>query len=228
MKKSPLICAGIDTGKSKLDVGSMAMPGASKLTMIPTVMRFSLLGEAAHAAQRIGIEARGGHERTIVAKLRMEGFEVIAFQPKQVRAMFRLQTAKNNIIDGALIAACSAAVKPATLHRIRASPPSPSTSLLSNKSKRISRAARPAAKDIKLPNSRPRSKRKSRVQKAPQVRPQTPPRHPARPCRSRQPAAFQWNPALAALYGRLKIAGNPTNLPLSLAQESSSSSPTPC
>ena len=73
---------------------SMAMPGASKLTMIPTAMRFSLLGEAEHAARRIGIEARGGYERTIGAKLRM--FEVIVFQPKQARA-------KNDIIDAALV-----------------------------------------------------------------------------------------------------------------------------
>jgi hypothetical protein len=36
---------------------------------------------------RIGIEASGGYERTIVAKLRMEGFEVIAFQPNQVAPM---------------------------------------------------------------------------------------------------------------------------------------------
>jgi hypothetical protein len=60
MKKSPLICAGIDTGKSKLDVAIDSH------------------------ARRIGIEASGGYERTIVAKLRMEGFEVIVFQPKQV------------------------------------------------------------------------------------------------------------------------------------------------
>ena len=80
---------------------SMAMPGASKLTMIPAAMRFSLLGEAEHAGRRIGIEARGGYERTIGAKLRMEGFEVIVFQPKQVRAyaMFRLQRVKNDIIE---------------------------------------------------------------------------------------------------------------------------------
>jgi transposase len=91
----------------------MAMPGASKLTIIPTAMRFSLLGEAEHAARRIGIEASGGYERTMVAKLRMEGFGVIVFQPKQVRAyaVFRLQRAKNDIIDAALIAACTAAVE---------------------------------------------------------------------------------------------------------------------
>jgi transposase len=72
------------------------------------------LGE--HAARRIGIEASGGCERAIVAKLRTEGFEVVLFQPKQVRAyaIFRLQRANNDIIDAALIAVCAAAVE--TLH----------------------------------------------------------------------------------------------------------------
>jgi hypothetical protein len=74
----------------------MAMPGASKPTMIPTAMPLSLPGEAGHAARRTGIEASGGCERAMVVKLRMEGFEVIVFQQKQVRgrAMFRLQRAK--------------------------------------------------------------------------------------------------------------------------------------
>ena len=77
------------------------------------------LGE--HAVRRAGIEASGGDERAIVARLRTQGFEVVVFQPKQVRAyaMFRLQRAKNDIIDAALIAACTAAVE--TLH----APPDP-------------------------------------------------------------------------------------------------------
>jgi|GEM_PF-5423737 len=88
------------------------MPGASKLAMIPGPCGSRCLAWRA-SSRRIGIEARGGYERTIVAKLRMEGFEVIVFQPKQVRAyaMFRLQRAKNDIIDAALIAACTAAVE---------------------------------------------------------------------------------------------------------------------
>jgi transposase len=33
------------------------------------------------------------------------------------------------------------------------------------------------------------------------------------------PAAFQWNPALAALYGRLKIAGKPQACPCRLREK---------
>ncbi|MGH3849077.1 MAG: IS110 family transposase [Pseudonocardiaceae bacterium] len=69
-----------------------------------------------HAVQRAGIEASGGHERTIVAHPRAQGFEVNLFQPKQVcaYAMFRLQRAKNGKIDASPIAARTAAVE--TLH----------------------------------------------------------------------------------------------------------------
>jgi hypothetical protein len=101
-----------------------------------------------------------------------------------------------DIIDAALIATCTAAVE--TLHRTRALPPSPGTSLLSNRLKRISRAERPA-RDFKLSN-RPKPKPKSRAsKKMPHVRAQAPSRHSARlrigrafpmlrPCRSRQAA----------------------------------------
>ncbi|MGB6697192.1 MAG: transposase [Methylocella sp.] len=137
--------------------------------MIPTAMRLSSLGEAEHAVRRIGIEASGGYERIIVAKLRMEGFEVIVFQPKQVRAyaMFRLQMAKNDIIDAVLIAACTAAAE--TFH----APPDPRFATLAEHltfieqiEEDIARGKTKPAKDIKLPNSRPGLKRKSRVSKS--------------------------------------------------------------
>ena len=43
----------------------------------------------------MGIEASGGYERTVIARLRSDGFTVIRFQPLQVRAYadFRLQRA---------------------------------------------------------------------------------------------------------------------------------------
>jgi transposase len=74
-----------------------------------------------HRAQRIGIEASGGYEQAVVATLRRNGFVVIVFQPAQVRAYakFHLQRAKNDKIDAALIALCSAATK--TVH----APPDP-------------------------------------------------------------------------------------------------------
>jgi len=66
-----------------------------------------------HKVKRIGIEASGGYELPVVTKLRRRRFVVVVFQPAQVRAYakFHLQLAKNDKIDAALIAACTAAVK---------------------------------------------------------------------------------------------------------------------
>lgn len=46
----------------------------------------------------------------MVARLRADGFVVVRFQPRQVRAyaVYRLRRAKNDAIDAALIAACTA------------------------------------------------------------------------------------------------------------------------
>jgi transposase len=61
--------------------------------------------------------ASGGYEGAVVAALRRDGFLVAVLQPAQVRAYgkFLLRRAKNDRIDAALIAACTAAVE-----RIRA------------------------------------------------------------------------------------------------------------
>ncbi|MEH2518487.1 transposase [Bradyrhizobium sp. AZCC 1610] len=66
-----------------------------------------------HKVKRIGIEASGGYEQAVVVELRRKRFVVVVFQPAQVRAYakFHLQRAKNDKIDAALIAACTAAVK---------------------------------------------------------------------------------------------------------------------
>ena len=63
--------------------------------------------------KRIGIEASGGYEQPVVTELRRKRFVVVVFQPAQMRAYakFHLQLAKNDKIDAALIAACTAAVK---------------------------------------------------------------------------------------------------------------------
>lgn len=116
MAKRTTICAGIDTGKRKLDV---ALDRSSEQLQIDN----SSAGYQAlldwlrrHRVKRIGIEASGGYEQAVVAELRQKRFVVVVFQPAQVRAYakFRLQRAKNDKIDAALIAACTAAVK--TIH----------------------------------------------------------------------------------------------------------------
>src|SRR5712691_1091885 len=121
MSKHSMVCAGIDTGKSRLDV---ALDGCrAQLQVDNTPEGHAALSDwlRQHRTTRVGIEASGGYEKAVVAELRRQGFVVIVFQPAQVRAyaMFHLQRAKNDKIDAALIAACTAATK--KIH----SPPDP-------------------------------------------------------------------------------------------------------
>ena len=113
MSEHSMICAGIDTGKYKLDV---AIEGLSEQLQIDNAAD----GHAAlsawlkrHRVRRVGIEASGGYEQEVVARLRSDDFVVVVFQPAQVRAYakFLLQRAKNDKIDAALIAACTAVIK---------------------------------------------------------------------------------------------------------------------
>src|SRR4029078_4190054 len=113
MAKHTTICAGIDTGKRKLDV---AIDGSSKQLQVENTAEGHealLTWLRQHRIKRIGIEASGGYEQPVVAELRRKGFVFVVFQPAQVRAYakFHLQRAKNDKIDAAIIAACTAAVK---------------------------------------------------------------------------------------------------------------------
>jgi transposase len=113
MAKRITVCAGIDTGKRKLDV---AIDGScEQLQVENTAVGHKVLLEwlQRYKVKRIGIEASGGYEQPVVAALRRKRFVVVVFQPAQVRAYakFHLQRAKNDKIDAALIAACTAAVK---------------------------------------------------------------------------------------------------------------------
>jgi transposase len=113
MVKHSMVCAGIDTGKRKLDI---AIDGSSEQLQVAN----SSEGHRELSAwlrerrvKRIGIEASGGYEQDAVIQLRRDGFVVVVFQPAQVRAyaQFILQRAKNDKIDAALIAACTAATR---------------------------------------------------------------------------------------------------------------------
>jgi transposase len=113
MSKHTMVCAGIDTGKRKLDV---AVEGCSRQLQVDNTAdghRALSAWLRRHRVVRVGIEASGGHEQAIVSKLRRDGLVVIVFQPAQVRAYakFHLQRAKNDKLDAALIAACTAAAK---------------------------------------------------------------------------------------------------------------------
>jgi transposase len=112
MAKRTTICAGIDTGKRKLDV---ALDGSSEQLQVENTAegyKTLLAWLKRRKVKRVGIEASGGYEQAVVAQLRHERFVVVVFQPAQVRAYakYRGQRAKNDRIDAALIAACTAAV----------------------------------------------------------------------------------------------------------------------
>ena len=113
MAKRIIICAGIDTGKHKLDVALEGCPDTLQVgnTADGHVTLSAWLRQ--HRVERVGIEASGGYEQAVVAHLRRDGFVVVVFQPAQVRAYakFLLQRAKNDKIDAGLIAACTAATK---------------------------------------------------------------------------------------------------------------------
>jgi transposase len=113
MAKPIMICAGIDTGKRKLDVALEARSEPLQVDNTPAGHAALVDWLSRHQVTRVGIEASGGYEQAVVAELRRHGFEVIVFQPAQVRAYarFRLRRAKNDKIDAALIASCTAAVE---------------------------------------------------------------------------------------------------------------------
>src|SRR4051812_47973592 len=109
MAKRITVCAGIDTGKRKLDV---AIDGSCEQMQVEnTADGHKVLWEwlQRHKVKRIGIEASGGYEEPGVAALRRKRFWVIVCQPAQRRgyAKFHLQRGKKDKIDGALIAPCA-------------------------------------------------------------------------------------------------------------------------
>jgi transposase len=113
MSKHTTICAGIDTGKHKLDVALDGRPEQLQVDNTPDGHGALSTWLRQRRVKRIGIEASGGYEQAVVAALRRNNFIVIVFQPAQVRAYakFHLQLAKNDKIDAALIATCTAATK---------------------------------------------------------------------------------------------------------------------
>jgi len=113
MAKRITICAGIDTGKHKLDVAIEGCHEQLQVENAPKGYEILVAWLQRHHVKRVGIEASGGYEQPVVAELRRKRFVVVVFQPAQVRAYakFHMQRAKNDKIDAALIAACTAAVR---------------------------------------------------------------------------------------------------------------------
>lgn len=113
MTKHITICAGIDTGKRKLDVAIEGRCEQLQVENTPEGHKVLVTWLRKYGVKRVGIEASGGYEQPVVAELRRARFVVVVFQPAQVRAYakFHLQRAKNDKIDAALIASCTAAVR---------------------------------------------------------------------------------------------------------------------
>ncbi len=117
MTKTSTAVAGIDTAKDKLDVAIDGQPSHWRVENAPPGWKrlCSKLAEA--GVGRVGIEATGGYERGVVRYLRQAGFTVVLLQPMQVRAFARLhlRRAKNDALDAALIAACTATMAKARI-----------------------------------------------------------------------------------------------------------------
>ena len=113
MAKCTTICAGIDTGKWKLDVAIDGYREQLRVENMAEGHEAVIAWLRRHRVKRVGIEASGGYEHAVVTELRRKKFVVVVFQPAQVRAYakFHMRRAKNDKIDAALIAACTAAVR---------------------------------------------------------------------------------------------------------------------
>ncbi|MFT4275172.1 MAG: IS110 family transposase [Rhodopseudomonas sp.] len=112
MAKLSMVCAGIDIGKFKLDAAIEGRNESLEVGNSPDGYIALAAWLRRHRVKRVGMEASGGYELPLMAALRRTGFVVVCLQPIQVRAYatFKLQRAKNDRIDAALIATCTAAV----------------------------------------------------------------------------------------------------------------------
>jgi transposase len=112
MTETNILTAGIDTSKAKLDVAVHSRTERWQVANALPGWRALAANLAKIGVTRIGIEATGGYERGVVQHLRAAGFTVQVLQPIQVKAFGRahLRRAKNDALDAALIAACTAAI----------------------------------------------------------------------------------------------------------------------
>jgi transposase len=121
MSKSTIPVAGIDTGKQWLDIALYPAGEQRRFANDADGHHDLAAWLAARSVARIGIEASGGYEQAVVACLRQHGLDVALLQPRQVRAfaLYKLRRAKNDRLDAALIAECTANLT--TVHQ----PPDP-------------------------------------------------------------------------------------------------------
>jgi transposase len=106
------VCAGIDVAKQGLDVALSAGGEQIQVANDAAGLEALVAWLAERGVGRVGLEASGGYERLAARRLRAAGLQVKLFQPLQVKAFaaFRLQRAKTDKLDAALIAACTVLV----------------------------------------------------------------------------------------------------------------------
>lgn len=102
--------AGIDVGKAKLDIAVHNLSERWTARNEPAGWQVLIDRLRELKVTRVGMEASGGYEQGIAEALRQAEIEVMLHQPIQMRAFAkaRLQRAKNDSIDAALIAAFTA------------------------------------------------------------------------------------------------------------------------
>lgn len=110
MSNVSMVVAGIDIGKARLDVALHGAP--ARQVFDNSVAGHHRLIQWLRSVQvvRVGLESTGSYSQAVTEALREAGFEVAVLQPLQVRAFaqYRLQRAKSDPLDAALIATCAA------------------------------------------------------------------------------------------------------------------------
>lgn len=103
--------AGVDVGKDWLDAAVLG-GGTERVANSPEGHEHLIAFLRQSRVRRVGLEASGGYERALVARLRQAGLTVARLQPRQIRAYagFKLARAKTDRLDAALIAAATAAL----------------------------------------------------------------------------------------------------------------------
>src|SRR5260370_37505753 len=97
MSKHSMICAGIDTGKRKLDVAIRGRADELQVDNMPDGHGTLSAWLRRHRAKRVGIEASGGYEPAVGGELCPGQFEALVVQPAHgpASALFPLPRAKN-------------------------------------------------------------------------------------------------------------------------------------
>ena len=110
MNKSSTRCAGVDISKRRLDVSLHGAQDELQVSNDKPGHEELIAWLRTHGITRVGMEATGGYERTLLAALAQAGFQTVLHQPLEVRLFARLrrQRAKNDRLDARLIAAATA------------------------------------------------------------------------------------------------------------------------